>query len=312
MSAPRKLKAEGSNPEAPEKKKHEKDMEENMHVDESAPAWAQHMQKMLIAVMGKVNDSAKEVNDAMKLAQEAKHEAAEANATVATVAADVADMKKNMQPAIERMAEMETELKAYQTREQRQSVPVWPSKALSSAATGAKFDNDHKDANAEDKRRRTIGFGQFPKDTKAKDIVKFLEGVLEEARGDIEEVFAYGKKFAERGAARFKTSEAMWAYLKGKAGHHMHMYEGQRIYCNADTASKDIKRDRAVRKLVRTIVEAEVEKDSTVKQHIDTDYKKGIVWYKELRVGEWKDGAMHLSGHAVQYQDRFNELYSAE
>jgi hypothetical protein len=316
MSASRKLKAEGSNPEAPERKNaraHEQDAEvAGMQVDESAPGWAQHMQKMLIAVMGKVDGTAKEINEAMKLAQEAKDEATEAKEVVATVAADVADMKREMQPAMQRVADLETEFKTYQTRAQQKPAMNWPPVASASASQGAKERNNDNDDNEGEKRRRTLGFGQFPKDTKAEDIVKFLEGVLEEAKGDIEEVFAYGKKFAERGAARFITSEAMWAYLKGKAGKTTHMYQGQKIYCNTDTKSTDMKRDRAVRKLVRTIIEAEGGDGDTVKQHIDTNYKKGVVWFKELRVGEWKNGAMHLSGHALQYQDRFTELYAAE
>ncbi|CAK0877261.1 unnamed protein product, partial [Prorocentrum cordatum] len=35
----------------------------------------------------------------------------------------------------------------------------------------------------------------------AQDIVKFMEGVLAEAREDVEETSAHGKKFAERGGA---------------------------------------------------------------------------------------------------------------
>ena len=51
-----------------------------------------------------------------------------------------------------------------------------------------------------DKDTRTINFGSFPEDTKLKDIITFMEGVLAEVKEDLEEVFAYGEKFAERGA----------------------------------------------------------------------------------------------------------------
>ena len=70
---------------------------------------------------------------------------------------------------------------------------------------------------SEEKRGRTISFGQFPQDSKVGDIVTFLDGVVEEVKEEVEEVFAYGKKFAERGAVRSKTSEAMWEYMKAKA-----------------------------------------------------------------------------------------------
>eukprot|EP00959_Pyramimonas_sp_CCMP1952_P140403 2938096-Pyramimonas_sp.AAC.1 len=76
-------------------------------------------------------------------------------------------------------------------------------KGLSTTGVGgqAKGKGKGKTEGEEEKLGRTVNFGRFPEDSKAQDIVKFMEGVLAEAREDVEELFAYGKKFAERGGA---------------------------------------------------------------------------------------------------------------
>ena len=37
-------------------------------------------------------------------------------------------------------------------------------------------------------------------------------------------------------------------------------------------------------------------------------YKKGVVWWKDERVAEWKDGAMELKGEAVAFEETFKAL----
>ncbi|CAK0802228.1 unnamed protein product [Prorocentrum cordatum] len=154
-------------------------------------------------------------------------------------------------------------------------------------------------------------------DSKAPDIVKFMEGVLAEAREDVEETFAYGKGFAERGGARFKTSEAMWKHVRKKAGQHVHKYNGQNLYCNTDykyrdPTSEDAKRERAVRMMVRKIVEVNGDIGAAVKYKIDTNYFKGIAWFKDERVAAWVDGKMDLVGAGMVWKDHFEKLYAAE
>ena len=68
---------------------------------------------------------------------------------------------------------------------------------------------------------------------------EFMEGVLAKAREDIEEIYAYGKKFAERGGARFNTSEAMWSYTGKRVGKRERQYKGMKVYCNIDAKAKD-------------------------------------------------------------------------
>ena len=60
--------------------------------------------------------------------------------------------------------------------------------------------------------------------------------------------------------------------------------------------------------MVRTIIETEGQEPSTTKTFIDADYRKGIVRYKDIRVGEYKDGAMRLLGEAKKLQEKFDIL----
>ncbi|CAK0829574.1 unnamed protein product [Prorocentrum cordatum] len=52
------------------------------------------------------------------------------------------------------------------------------------------------DGAVDEKWSRTVCFGKFPEDSKARDLIEFMEGVMAEARHSIEEIFAYCKKFA--------------------------------------------------------------------------------------------------------------------
>ena len=70
---------------------------------------------------------------------------------------------------------------------------------------------DGTDAN--EKFKRAVNLGQFPQDTKAQDIVVFLQALLAGDMAEVENVYAYGKKFAEHGGARFRTSDAMRNYM---------------------------------------------------------------------------------------------------
>ncbi|CAK0890732.1 unnamed protein product [Prorocentrum cordatum] len=301
MSDTRKLKANGSGAEAPERKTARVDeKDDDLQVDESAPDWAQSMQRMMIKMMGTVNKTATDTQTVKLLAQEAKDEATAANAAVTQVSADVENMKKELPSLVRDIVKGEG-----------LSGTVFSSTAAGSAAKG----KGKGKSETVEKLNRTMNFGTFPQDTKSADIVKFLEEVVKEAK-EVEEVFAYGRKFAERGAVRFKTPEAMWDYLKSGAA-SSHAYQEQKIYGNADYRNRDpesdeAKRERAVRKLVRAIIEVNGGDGSKVKEHIDTNYRKGVVWWKECRAGEWRDGSMHLLGPGTRYQAKFDELHAVE
>eukprot|EP00973_Karenia_brevis_P095166 12425974-Karenia_brevis.AAC.1 len=83
----------------------------------------------------------------------------------------------------------------------------WP--ALGSAGGKGFGKGSGKSATKLERRERTIRFSNFPTDTKEKDIIDGIKGVLEQVQGDVEEVYAYGK-YADAGAARFVSAEAMW------------------------------------------------------------------------------------------------------
>ena len=67
-----------------------------------------------------------------------------------------------------------------------------------------------------------------------------------------------------------------------------------------------------MRKIVRTIIEVQGGNGKDIKAHIDTNYKKGIVWWKEKRVAEWVDGCMVLKGEAEAWKGKFNQLMGKE
>jgi hypothetical protein len=294
----RKLKAEGSNPEAPDKKSHKgsEDAAEDDNFDESD---VKGMFKALIHEMRSVKGA---VESARNMAEEAKKSALEAKDAAAIAKNEVGKLQNDMKELKDKGIRAEVE------------------KILKGSATTS--GNSYKQAAVEesgkkDKWRRTVAFGPFPEDTRSDDIVKFMEEALAEYTADLEEVYAYGKEFAEKGGARFKTEEAMWTYMRARSGKHVHDYEGVHVYCNVDNRSKnpdsdDSLRERAVRKVVRAIIETSGGDSNKTKAEIDTNYKKGIVWWKEQRVATWQGGKMELLGAAAPWKARFATLFKSE
>ena len=115
---------------------------------------------------------------------------------------------------------------------------------------------------------------------------------------------------AERGAARFVSKEAMWKYMSTKAGKHQHKYADKTIYCNVDGRRDEVSaaRERAVRKVVRVIIESNGGNGSEAKKSIETDYKKGIVWFYDARVAEWRYGEMVLLWDVQAYAENFKKF----
>ena len=117
-------------------------------------------------------------------------------------------------------------------------------------------------------------------------------------------VYAFGKTFATRGAARFKTEDTMWKYLRGNEAKEHFVVDGARINMNRDvrTTPADEARTKAVRKLVRAIIEVEGGNPTKTKYLIDADYRRGIVRYKDIRVGEYKDELMNIKEAGAKYE----------
>ena len=174
-----------------------------------------------------------------------------------------------------------------------------------------------KAAKREDEKNRTITFGNFSAETQEDDIIQMIEGKVESMREDIEEVFAYAKT-GTRGAAKFFSQDAMWKYMVDKKGQHTHEYKGTTIYVNAPTCMQDpdgAAKDKAVRKMVRVLIEQNGGDGPTVKKRIDAKYKVGIVWWKGddnkwNKVAEWKkeEAKMILMPGASQLQGPFDVL----
>ena len=101
-------------------------------------------------------------------------------------------------------------------------------------------------------------------------------------------------------------------------GKHKHDFKGQAaIYCNADATGgtegdEDWERERAVRKVVRTIIETHGGDGPTVKKDLEANYRRGIVWYKDDRMAEWKAEGdekpdMKFLGPGVRYEEAYRK-----
>ncbi|CAE8619507.1 unnamed protein product, partial [Polarella glacialis] len=161
-----------------------------------------------------------------------------------------------------------------------------------------------------EKRSRTVFFRGFKKDTPEDAIKLFvrqkLEGVSKEL---IDDVYTFDP-FADKGVVRFTTEEAMWDFMVEKKGNRRHDYEGQVIYVNVDQIPEVAAKERAVRKVVRAIIEMNGGDGDQVKQTIRARYKSGLVWWNNERVAEWNQESetMTLLGAAAVYAEKFNLL----
>ena len=46
----------------------------------------------------------------------------------------------------------------------------------------------------------------------------------------------------------------------------------------------------------------------TQKTKIDTNYRRGIVWYHDVRMGDFKDGQMGLTNNGAKFGTKFKKL----
>jgi hypothetical protein len=280
---------------SPERKK-SKTKQEELEVVEGMPPWAVVMQRALAShVTNEVAGLRREVGEAKAMAMEAQE-------GVRELQRELRELKgaKNENPTcMKSIRDLEAEFRTLK------------------ASTGNSFSSGAaKSEEKIEKAGRTVTFGQFPKDTKSADVVGFIQTVMKPVEDDIEEVFAFGRSRAERGAARFKTKESMWNYMSHNRGEHQHKYQDDTIFCNVDSqAGGDTEKaamEKAVRKVVRTIIEKSGGDGPAIKKLIETDYRRGIVWYREVHVAEWHDGSMGLLGEMQQFADHFTALLAKQ
>ena len=123
----------------------------------------------------------------------------------------------------------------------------------------------------------------------------------------------YGfKPRGSKGFARFKSEDAMWDYMKGQKDKPKPKFGERDLKVHTQSPPQDMPREKAVRKLIRTIIE-EVkgpEEQTARKEKIESNYKAGKVWLDGQRVGEWDstNGKMNLLGEGKRLADRFAEL----
>lgn len=166
-----------------------------------------------------------------------------------------------------------------------------------------------------EQRSRTITFGHFPEGTKAEAIKKFMESTLVLQKEDIDESYAFGKKYAERGAVRFKACAGMWKYMQENAGSHKHQHEGKDIYVNVYSSvseGMEMSKEKAVRKLTRAIKETVKSQEGgdgkEIRSDIGTNYKSGVVKYLGRRMGEWQGESMEITDEGKQFAVAFRTL----
>ena len=305
----RKLKANDSNPDAPDKK-NPRNVEASQPVDiekiEGMPEWAVVMQRALMShTTQQVQGLRIDVDEAMAAALQAQ--------------AEVRAARNEFQDEVRQIREQITEVKELRTEQpaamRKLNVLEDEFKKMKSAKANAPKTQSDQEEQKHEKRTRTVTFGQFPKDTKASAVKDFILNVMEPAMSDVEEVFAFGKTRAERGAARFKTTDSMWKYMMDNSGNHKHLFGSTHIYCNADSvgAQEDQrKRERGVRKVVRMLIEQNGGNGEAVKQYVETDYRRGVVWFKDQRVAEWRDNQMHMVGEAVKWSAALQALLEGQ
>ena len=88
------------------------------------------------------------------------------------------------------------------------------------------------------------------------------------------------------------------------------------IYVNRDENKPlaEVEKDRAVRKLVRTIIESQASAGvdgETTRKEIDAKYPRGTVKYKGTLIGTFKEGAMQFTEEGKTVKDRFETLMKA-
>ena len=102
--------------------------------------------------------------------------------------------------------------------------------------------------------------------------------------------------------------------MKTNAGNHKHAFKDTSIYANVDLNMRESKKDqakvKAMRKVVRIVIEKNGGDAKEVKKNMETKYGKGRVWWNEERIAAWDEekGQMILEGWAKQHEQEFIQL----
>jgi hypothetical protein len=288
----RELKTHGSHPEAPGKKVAKL---EQASVMDDAPNWAKALMMKMSDVELKMDGMTHKVDEAVKIATDAKEQVEQLTKSTVTkeeVMGMISDaMKKGP-------------LGTTHAKPPQQNV-------------AAEMLKDTVPDKKREERARTLVFSNFPADTQEADIIRTITTFVTEALSDVEETFAFAKT-GTKGAAKFHTADQMWKFLVDNKGKHDYKFDGQKIYMRAGggTATEEQEqKEKAVRKVVRALIEREGGNGEAVKKRIDAKYRWGGVWWHKddgmwEQVAKWsaEDRTMTLLGSAASLQDTVDKL----
>ena len=300
----RKLKAEVSNEEAPDKKfsrgtgedredpEMEKEDEEN-EGDQDVKTMMRSMMSMMKGMQADMKEVKTEMQDVKGAAKEAKVTADAALTATGLMQSGMKNLRDDLPQIVQKII-----------HEQGLGQEVRVDKG--SGKGGGKDDTKQEG------RARTIIFSNFPEESQADDIIHKITEYVASVKDDIDEVYTYAKT-GTRGAARFTTGDAMWRYMTKNKGNHKYEHEGRRIYAKAAggaVTEEEERREKAVRKVVRALIEREGGNGDVVKQRIDAKYHWGTVWWKKPegkweKVAQWnkEDSKMTMMGTAASLQE---------
>ena len=91
------------------------------------------------------------------------------------------------------------------------------------------FQNDGRNAHADEKFSRTAVIGGFPRDTDRNEIIKFINtNIVKETDPNIDELFAY--KFGSIGFVRFQTTSQMWDFITKQNDKPKPKFDGKEVW----------------------------------------------------------------------------------
>ena len=167
----------------------------------------------------------------------------------------------------------------------------------------------------QEEKSRTLTFCNWPKGTESSTIKDFIGKVLKDHVGDLDDdngIFTFGRETARRGAARFKTVALMLKYMRRPEMCWKLMVDDLTIYINRDVhkPQETINKDRAMRKLIRAIIEEVTAgtQGEVTRKLIETKYGRGLLIYKGVKVGAYADGKLELLGDGAKLRKRFDDL----
>ena len=130
-----------------------------------------------------------------------------------------------------------------------------------------------------------VTIGGWGEDTKGEIVLKEMTEMTKDIP-NISDRYASGKR-CKTGKIKFESSGKMWQWVKSMKGIKL-QHGGATFWFSVEKSEEELKRSRIVGGAIRALIEKGV-----VRTEIDADYKKILIWVKDIRVLE---GNMMMSG----------------